>query len=101
MIWAVLGLLAGIVWLYFWLKGNWFAAILAMPLGAYLFLMFRAMGLRPGDTFTELTWAGLVLCGILIPAAPFTIRHEITEDRARKRISGVTLNKQQDARFNG
>ena len=99
--WEIFELLAGIVWLYFWLKGNWFAAILGMPIGAYLFLMIRGMGLRPGDSFTELTLAGLVLCGFLIPAAPFCLRQAIAEDRARKNVRGIALNKQQDARFNG
>ena len=98
MIWAVFELLAGIAWFYFWLRGNWFAAILGMPIGAYLFLTMRAWSI-PGPV-VGWQWFGL-FCAACAAVIPLMIKQGLAEDRMRKNIQGITLNKQQDARFNG
>ena len=91
-------LVVGLGWLYLWLKGNWFAAIVGMPISAYIFLTVRTWS-HPGP-LTEWQWVGL-FCSTFAAAVPLTIRQGLAEDRARRNIRGITLNKQVDARFKG
>jgi hypothetical protein len=95
-------LVAGVVWLYFWLRGNWFAGFLAMPIGACIFLTLRAWSVPPGAPFTAWHWLGLLACAGTIPGLPILIKSGLAEDRARKNMNvrGITLIKQNDTRPN-
>jgi hypothetical protein len=73
--------LAGLVWLYFWLTGNWFAAVVAaLVLGGFWFMIPPA-GFYPAWWATALCFAG--------PWIPLVIRYawaDYTQSRLSLRL---------------
>jgi hypothetical protein len=64
----VAGALAGAVWLYFWLKGHWFAAVLGMIPGIVLAAI--------ADYLTA--WPFVFLIGAWIPLAAHSLFRDIS-----------------------
>lgn len=61
------GGLLGVIWLYFWLRGHWFAAVLGMVPGAAL--------LAVADHMTA--WPFVFLFGAWVPVAAYRIARDI------------------------
>ena len=100
---AIVLLLLGIVWLYFWLKGHWFAAVIGAPiLGAGFILyhgVFDPMG-RVGQP-TDILWLfGCMACTLFPIGIRECIRQEQQKDLAHKKLQ-IALRHPTNARFNG
>lgn len=70
------GLAVGIVGFYFWLKGHWFAATLAMPVCIYGAFMIHGLGINPSNPSTMFGEVGSILVGVVSAWIPLII-HEI------------------------
>lgn len=52
------GAVIGVVWLWFWLQGNWFAALIAAGVLAFFWFTLPSPGLHPVWWMTVICFAG-------------------------------------------
>ena len=96
----LLGAGAGVVLLYFWITGQWFAALLATPGGIFLGTLIAVSHELPAPWSPPVKVA-IILGFTALAWVPFCVRAKMAEDRKRH-FSGYQVRpiQRQDEPFN-
>lgn len=71
MLWFVIFGVVALVWLYFWLTGHWFAAVIAALVGAWSATCGRGpFDLRDYFILLALPWVPIIVCSLFRQPPP-------------------------------